>query len=297
MTTRRPFTLVYRPALTNKERMRRAVAEALSQNASLLGGQFGKVLAAQTFLSDAADTSDSAARYNAVVNDLQRRPRVVRAGVWDLGAMIGFLADVLEQVNEAQSAITFFQVRAGVPFGLRRSPEGMRTWLRAQGVQLTSRNRSEIEANFLADDFFPQADRVRRELALDYIIGITPLMIAGSTPKAYWNYIGTSSGQTILVSAYDLPRFAAEAKRPIEACVGMLIAALLLDELNPRISHHAETRGCLFDRNDDRESIVESLRLLRIDDECRTLLRPNLRESSLAIADTLRRYERKGVSE
>src|SRR5262249_11056597 len=75
---------------------------------------------------------DATLRLDAVLTDLERQQAVVTIGIWDLGARIGQLPAVVERVNAAQPAFTFFEVQASIPAGLIRPPDSaaLLAWLR-----------------------------------------------------------------------------------------------------------------------------------------------------------------------
>jgi hypothetical protein len=105
---------------------------------------------------------------------------------------------------------------------------------------------------------------------LDVLIGLTPAMIAfadADGPK--WNYYAAGQEHVSVVSTCDLREFSAKAGRPYEAAIGMLVAAQVL-ALRNDMDYHAETRGCIFDFNDNRVDLVESIRAMRIDPDCLT---------------------------
>jgi hypothetical protein len=228
-----------------------------------------------------------------VFADLKRAPRVQRVGLWDIGARVARLPAIIERLNASQPKITLFHVHAPVPAGLVRSAPDMIAWLEGfQKYRISKADREEIQDNFLVQDFYAHADRVRRELGLDYLIGISGLMLAGEEDRQpYWNYFATGSDRTLMVSAYNLATYAQKANRPYEAAVAGIAVSILLATLNPKIEYHPDTRGCLFDFNAERASIVKALRDPHIDHDCLRALFPAYRESAIALLDALREYD------
>jgi hypothetical protein len=62
------------------------------------------------------------------VRELERQPKVVTVGIWDLGARVGLLPRVIETLNQAQPAFTFFDVQAAIPAGMISRPERVVAW-------------------------------------------------------------------------------------------------------------------------------------------------------------------------
>jgi hypothetical protein len=71
------------------------------------------------------------------------------------------------------------------------------------------------------------------------------------------------------------------------AVAGIALSVLLVN-LNPDLEFHEESRGCLFDFNGDRESIVETFRSSMIEASCRDKFQPKYREAALAMVAALR---------
>lgn len=227
--------------------------------------------------------------------ELQRLERVQTIGLWDVGARVGRLPDVIASLNAAQPAFALFQVQAAAPMGLVSAKEWVAEWFRREHHRRLGRADLEaLDRNIIADDFLPRVDRVRRDLGLDYLAAITPSMIAGWDDEdgASWNYFNwwDASGRNLLVSTYDVRTYAQRAERPFEAAVAGIAISALLVIINPRLEYHEESRGCLFDKNDDRDSLVKSLRAARIDPQCLRLLLPRYRSAAEAMVDALRSY-------
>jgi hypothetical protein len=71
------------------------------------------------------------------------------------------------------------------------------------------------------------------------------------------------------------------------AVAGIALSNLLAC-FNRKVEFHEETRGCLFDFNRQRDSIVEMLRETRIEPSCLALMAPRYREAALAMTSALR---------
>jgi hypothetical protein len=216
--------------------------------------------------------------------------RPVRVGVLDLGAWIGEMADLLGRLNRSQSLFTIFEVQAPVPGGLIKSSEGMAHWAAAQGIL---KPLPAFEKHVIADEFFVAAEDIREDLDLSFIVGITPAMVAGTSPDgAYWNYVSAGVGKTILLSTRDLRDFAAQANRPFAAAVGTLLVSTLLAGVNEQLIYHENT-GCIFDFNENRISFVDTFKALRIEESCLDKMTSDQRQAATAMVTVLRRMRRR----
>jgi hypothetical protein len=214
-------------------------------------------------------------------------------GVWDLGAWLSNLPQLLNRLNAVQRSFSFFLVQAMVPSGLIREREGVIAWFTKLlgGRPLSKRRRDEIASNVIDDDFFAVAERVRADLAVDYLVGVTPSMIAGmdDEDRPIWNYFSTGIGRLGLASTADLRKFAARTGRPFEAYLGMIIVAQVLAVMFPKIDYHEDT-GCLFDFNDERVSIMKTLKNLHVDPPCLKAIPARHRPAVHSMVNLLRNY-------
>jgi hypothetical protein len=239
-----------------------------------------------------------AGRHTPKAGPLNSKPKqrgvakLERVGVWDLGAWLGGLPRFLERCNEAQTKFVFYSVKATVPAGTVRRPEGIAAWhLASTGARITAVDRQELADNIIADDFFPLADVVRKDLGLDYIVGVTPSMIAGTDDGAvYWNHFSTHAHRTILVSTYDLRDFAKATNRPFEVYLGSLVLAQLMVACNSRLEFH-DDRGCLLDYNKSRVSIQATVANMHIEPACLDRIAPRYRVAATALTEALRTWE------
>lgn len=300
-----PFTLVYRgvPA----KGVQKAKTLANIPDAMRLMTRLGAIKPGlrQTLLQSVFPTNvvDDAAvlagvpRLESVVDDLTRRPNVVTVGIWDIGARVGMLPHMIEQLNRSQPAFTFFEVHASIPAGLIRRPEGVVEWAaEALGRKLKRSERDDIEENVVDEDFFTRGDRIRKDLAIDYLVGITPSMVAfEDDDEVCWNYFSSFGRRMVLASTYHLRAYARQAGRPFAAAVSAVVIAQLLQAMWPeRVEFHTETRGCLFDKNVARGTIVKSLRTLKIEPDCLRLIAPRYRDTAVAMVDALKEYREEG---
>jgi hypothetical protein len=218
---------------------------------------------------------------------------VITAGIWDLNSGTPETAQAIALLNEPQKRIAFFPVRAPIQAGLISDPERVRAWLRGLNVKLQQKERLEVEANTIADDFYPQAESVLRDTGLDYMVGVTGSEIAFQVGEdVTWNYFTTGRRRTLLVSTQGLRTYAKRARRPVEVAIAIMILAELLVRINPKLDYHDETRGCLFDFNADRDSIVEGIKRCGVDEECLAKMRADFRQPTLDILKGLKSYKR-----
>jgi hypothetical protein len=190
-------------------------------------------------------------------------------GILDLGAWVSRLPDLLKVMNKSQNALVFLEVQTPVPAGLIKTREPLARWAeKLLGRSLTPEESKDLTRNMLADEFYFFGESVRQQNKLDVLVGLTPAMIAFEEDGApRWNYFTAGDGNVSLVSTCDLREFSTKAGRPYEAAIGMLIAAQVLASRSD-LEYHNETRGCIFDFNEDRAELVDSIRGMQIDVDC-----------------------------
>lgn len=190
-------------------------------------------------------------------------------GVLDLGAWVSRLPDLLKVMNKSQDTLVFLEVQTPVPAGLIKTEEPLARWAEnLLGRQLKAEESKDLMRNMLADEFYFFGESVRKQNKLDVLVALTPAMIAfeeNGAPR--WNYFSAGNGDVSVVSTCDLREFSAQAGRPYEAAIGMLIAAQVLASRND-MEYHDETRGCIFDFNEKRSELVDSIRGMDIDTDC-----------------------------
>jgi hypothetical protein len=110
----------------------------------------------------------------------------------------------------------------------------------------------------------------------------------------YWNSFAFERGRIMLVSTYDLQTYARKAGRRFEMAVASVAVSILLASINPKLVFHDQTRGCLFDNNKKRSTIVASLAGPQIESDCMNLIRPKYRNAAEAMVRVLGSYRRAG---
>lgn len=311
-----PFTLIHRLAATegaeeagHEVAERRALLEsavdpAHASFATTLKRKLNHTLVNTSFARAPAGCTaglvymEAVPAYERVLADLERQSKVITVGIWELGTHAGYLPWLIERLNAAQPLFTFFKIQAAVPAGLVSRPSRIKAWsMEMERLGYISRQyRETITDNIIAEDFFGRAERVRKELGVEYLIGVTPSMVAGieddgQERTVYWNHLAVSEGRTILTSAYGMNAHAQKAKRPFEVALALVAVAQLVATLNPRIEYHDDV-GCIFDYNQDHRAIVKSLRRPMIDKECLARLAPRFRDAAVALVEELGAYER-----
>jgi hypothetical protein len=253
------------------------------------------MLVASSFPAESrgADEGKSIQSLRTVVEDLQRSKSVITVALWDLGAHVGLLSEVIDLLNQSQPVFTFFNLQAPVPAGLVIQAENFAAWARRRiGKKVDAKANQVFQNNLMSNDFYEYAQIVHRKLGVDYLAGITPYMVAGEEDgKLFWNHFSDSKKRIILTSAYDLREYASQAGRPFEVAVVGVVLAQLLAEINKRVEFH-EDRGCIFDYNADRVSIVESLTKAEIEPECLNAIDAKHRPAVQNMLAALKSYSR-----
>jgi hypothetical protein len=295
-----PFTLVHDPDPDAERRNDDMAAEwlghvrgekpAVAESLTKLPAPVRRALLNSTFGIFPVEGKTAIESLSRIVTELERQLDVVRVGIWDLDAHVGALPRMIEALNASQPAFTFFEVQASIPAGLVSAPAKVVRWASENAV-ISGKDRREMRDNVIADDFYRHAERVMVDLSLDYLIGLTPKMVAGEDDdEIFWNHFSSFQKRLILASVYELPRFANEAGRPYEALVGGLVVAQLLVAIDyPALGFH-DNRGCLFDYNEDRVSIVRVAKRPRIEANCLKKIRTVYRAAAVSLIDALRAY-------
>ncbi len=218
----------------------------------------------------------------------------VTVGIWSLDAWLGSISELIEALNGKQGTFVFYEIEAAVPAGLISRPERVIPWLaEARGKNPDDPDleaaKATIGDNLIANDFFGVADLVRTDLGLDYIIGITPSMVAGKSEDGsyYTDHFSTYEGRTILASSYELHAFASSSGLSFDAFLTTIIVSELLVATSPRLGYHADT-GCLFDYNYKRAKLIDDVRDPKIEPECMELIEPQYRDAARSFVDFIR---------
>ena len=250
-----------------------------------------RTLIASTYAQEAAAPDEPVEdKLRHVCTDLRRVKKVVTVAIWDLDARVGGLGRLINKLNEAQPAFTFFELQAPLPAGLVIHADNFSSWARKRLGKRVGKGAG-FENNFMFDDFKKFAQVVRKNSGVDYLIGVTQHMVAWTDgDDMYWNYFTASDAKIILISAFNVREYAQQAGRPFEVAVAGMAVAEVLSALNSKVEYHPENRGCLFDQNLQRDTIVESIRQARIEPGCLKLIDKKYREAAGSLTDVLRDY-------
>lgn len=317
-----PFTLIYQPEGESHDRSKRRAklakpapgevssteqrlrelrkkAPDLAKALKAFSPNLGRALISSIYAQKLVEPKEQVpSKLWRVVTDLQRSGNVTTVAIWDLGTKMGGLPDVINALNGAQPAFTFFELRAPVPAGLVIHSDLFNQWARERmGTEISEGEQPSLKSNFMFSDFYKYAAVVRAQIGVDYLVGMTQYMVAWEDGEdIYWNYFTASEKRIILVSAYNMREYAAQAGRPFEAAMAGMVVAQLLQELNKKPLFHEENRGCLFDFNEERDTIVESIRKAKLEETCLGLIDEKYREAAEKMVRALRSYSTK-VSE
>ncbi|WP_040619318.1 hypothetical protein [Rhodovulum sp. PH10] len=232
------------------------------------------------------------------LSDLSPRPTTQRSaphvvvGIWSLEAWLAGLGGLIDALNKAQRTFLFYEVDAAMPAGLISRPERVAAWFKeSSGRKPSKRILETLKDNLVADDFFGLAEKIRRDLTLDYIIGVTPSMVAGTNgDELFWNHFSTFKDRALLTSGYQLHEFAHDTGCPLESFIGRIIVSqLLVAMMWPKLGFHNDT-GCLFDYNESRASLKDRVKGLHIEPGCLKMIKRAYRPAALAFVDLLRSY-------
>jgi len=221
-----------------------------------------------------ADSQQSPRKFSTTPSVANKIVHPTAIGLWDLGAWLGSLYQIIEGLNRCQKAFLFFEVKAAVPLGLTKQPQRaipkLEEFLESQ---LSTDEKATVGNNFFAADYYAFGEDVRKDLRMDYLVGITPSMIADTRlhngeREAAWNLFSTSDASLILVSCYQLREFAEQTGQPFEAFLAtIIIAQVLAAKFYPTLTFHPDT-GCLFDYNKNRSNIKNKVLSPAIESSC-----------------------------
>lgn len=222
----------------------------------------------------------------------------ITVGIWSLDAWLGSISNLIEALNQQQSKFVFYEVEASVPAGLISRPERVIPWLDAALKNAHNKNaktaieqaKNTIQDNLIANDFFGVADRIRTDIGLNYIVGVTPSMVAGKDEDGFYytDHFSTCAGHTILASSYDLHAFADSSGLSFQAFLTTIIISELLVAICPKLGFHHPDTGCLFDYNENRANLIKDVRDLKIDPGCMELIEPPYRDAARSFLNFIR---------
>ncbi|MGB8644420.1 MAG: CHAT domain-containing protein [Anaerolineae bacterium] len=177
----------------------------------------------------------------------------VRVALFDMDAKVGFLPDLVDAANRAQSYYDFRVVYLPVPSGaIRTEFDGEQT-----APQL----------------FLPRLDdylgTLPRELNVDRVCCLTRNLIADAEDdQLAWDYFtgNPRSNQAVsVISTFGLREYAMEAGVSYAKATLFLCLAELAISSNPQLEYHDETAGCPFDFCEHRQDVVISLKHMQFD--------------------------------
>jgi hypothetical protein len=233
-------------------------------------------------------------QFAAAVKIAGTRAHATTVGILDLGARVSELPRLIERMNKAQDRMVFIEVQTPVPAGMMKTGATVvAEFERAVNRPLRDDEKQDVVRNMPVNDFLTFAESVQQKNELDLLVGITPAMLAfHEDNEFFWNYFSYGNdGPLSVVSTFGLRAYAARAGRPFEAAVGLLIVGQLISNRN-NLDFHEDNRGCPLDFNEDRESLVESIRAMRFDAACLNELvarDPDEAKSARELMSSLRR--------
>lgn len=272
----------------------RKTAPGLARSLKALPSRLSDTLLSSSFAQEALgrETNVAVEALRPVIKDLRRGDTTLTVALWDIDARVGEMPAVINLLNKCQPVFTFFDLQAPIPGGLVIQSENFAAWASQRHQRVSKKQQEEFQNNLMFNDFYKHARGVFKDIGVDYLVGITQYMVAGEEGgEFYWNYFSTSSNRIILVSAYELREYATQAGRPFEVAVAMLVVGQLLATINKKIEFH-DDRGCLFDFNEDRVSLVDSIKAAQIEPGCLKLVDAKYRAAAEAMMKALRSYTR-----
>lgn len=295
MKTKSPYTLVSLPPALSRMRgeARVSLEKSVRRTAPALAARLDElpeVMREAIFLSALSVTSAQrrsphgksysgkavslSERHSPVAEAVKKLPegkRALTVGMVDLGSRVIKLPSLITLMNSVQAQVGFVELRITVPSGMVKSPAHLQAWIAEHRTKLLSDDElRKLQPNLVLEDFYYFAEAARARNRVDMLVGISPDMLAhlcdDGTPE--WNFHADGAVNICVISTHNLREYAAEARRPVEAAIGMLIVGQVFTTRNSHLEYHKETRGCVFDRNDVESEVVESIRGMRIEETC-----------------------------
>jgi hypothetical protein len=278
-------------------------APDLARSLEALPPRLSSTLLSSSFAQQAlgTETDTAAEALRPILKDLQRSKTTVTVALWDIDARVGELPEIINLLNQSQPVFTFFDLQAPIPSGLIIQAEHFGVWAQKRlGRHVSKKDREEFQNNLMSNDFYKHASGVYQDLGVDYLVGLTQYMIAGEEDgQFFWSYFSTASpdNRILLVSSYDLRDYARRAGRPFEVAVGMLVVGQLLATINKKVKFHEIDTGCVFDFNDDRDTVIEGIKRVEIEPSCMALIDAKYRAPAQAMMEALRSYQKTETSD
>ena len=218
-------------------------------------------------------------------------------GIWDLGAWVGGLPDVIQVMNQAQERVMFFEVQSAIPSSIVSNKRRVIEWAEQQLKRpQTAREKREQTDAVIDLDFFALAEPVRKDVGVHYLIGVTPDAIAGEVDDeeghvVHSDFYCSVDTKTSLVSTAGLREYAEQANRTFEFAVAFVIVSVVFSTLNTKIGYH-ENKNCLMDYNYDRSNITGRLAEPAICADCAKASRPKVLKTAQILLGQLSQYPR-----
>ncbi|SCY85066.1 CHAT domain-containing protein [Rhizobium sp. NFACC06-2] len=193
--------------------------------------------------------------------------RKIKVAIVDFDAKAGFLPELVEVANKAQTYYEFRVAYIPLPSDYLRTDE------KEDGQTYVPRLRSYLE---------PMAAK----LEVDHVCCLTQHMVANETHFNLFMSALTDERRVMVVSTKDLRKFAAEADTSFAKTVfSLCLSAVMWADKRWGLEYHQETAGCPMDYCEVRSHITVGLRKMKFDHEpCRSKIHD---EQMLAALDAL----------
>jgi hypothetical protein len=228
-------------------------------------GRFANAIAASDMIKQLASVTDSAGPSLTVARTLRYKEAAkVKVALVDIDSKVGFLSDLVEAANQAQSYYHFRVVYLPMPSGSFVT--------NVDETPLPQMHLPTIES-YLRNT--PQ------DLGVDFVCCLTQNLIAQmstATGKVWKNLFSAplNTNQNVAaVSTFHLREYASRAKTTYaKATLYICTNRIAASDKRWGLGFHYETVGCLFDFCKNRDDIVIGLSRMRFDHEvCRSKIK------------------------
>jgi hypothetical protein len=226
-------------------------------------GRFANAIASSDTIKQLASGTASGAPSLTVERTLRYKEAAkVKVALVDIDSKVGFLPDLVEAANQAQSYYHFRVVYLPMP----------------SGSFVTNVNETSLPQMYLPR-IESYLSNTPHDLGVDFVCCLTQNLIAQTSADGLWSNLFAAPLNTnqnvAAISTFHLREYASRAKTTYaKATLRMCMAMIVASDKRWGLGFHEETVGCMFDFCENRDDIVISLSRMRFDHEvCRSKIK------------------------
>jgi len=222
-------------------------------------GRFTNAIAASDTIKQLASGTASGAPSLTVERTLRYKEAAkVKIALVDIDSKVGFLPDLVEAANQAQSYYHFRVVYLPMP----------------SGSFVTDADETSLPQMYLPriESYLRNAPQ---DLGVDFVCCLTQNLIADGLWRNLFAAPLNTNQNVAAVSTFHLREYASKAKTTYaKATLCICMAMIVASDKRWGLGFHDETVGCMFDFCENRDDIVIGLSRMRFDHEvCRSKIK------------------------